>query len=250
MRCIDLNADLGEGDDCDAELMQVISSCNVACGGHAGDADSIARTVALALTSNVVVGAHPSYADRDGFGRRAEFQGGDDLYEALSAQVRDFADIAASLGARVMHLKPHGALYNDAAHDAERAEIVVRVTQELPGPCWLVGPPGSALEAAATHYGLRYIREGFVDRAYDETGALVARTATGAVYDTVESMIAQALSLVLDQAVTAIDGSHVAAIVDTLCIHGDTPGAAAAARAVRAALEHRNVDIRSPGCAV
>lgn len=249
MTSIDLNADLGEGDDCDAELMQVISSCNVACGGHAGDADSIAKTVALALTCNVAVGAHPSYADRDGFGRRAEFQSGDELYEALSAQVGVFADIAASLGVRVMHLKPHGALYNDAAHDAGRAEIVARVTQELRGSCCLVGPPGSALEHAASRSGLPYVREGFVDRAYDKNGALVSRTMAGAVYNKIEPMIAQALSLVLEHAVTAVDGSRIASMVDTLCIHGDTPGAGVAARAVRAALEKKDVDIRSPGFA-
>ncbi|NNC77913.1 MAG: 5-oxoprolinase subunit PxpA [Woeseiaceae bacterium] len=246
MTSIDLNADLGEGGAFDAELMQCISSCNIACGGHAGDSDSMAATIALALTNGVAVGAHPSYNDREGFGRQSGFQQGNDLYMALFRQCESLADIAAALGAPITHLKPHGALYNDAAKDAALADIVARVTLEMPGICSLVGLPGSELQQAARRHGLDFIGEGFVDRAYDGTGALVSRTQAGAVYEDVDQMIAQALSLAIKREVTAFNGSNITASVDTLCIHGDTPGAGAAAKAIRLALEVAGVSIRRP----
>lgn len=250
MATIDLNADLGEGDAHDAELMQCISSCNVACGGHAGDSDSIAATITLALAHGVSVGAHPSYPDREGFGRRSGFQQGDDLYTSLSRQCETLADIAAALGAPVTHLKPHGALYNDAARDRSLADIVARVTLEMPGSCRLVGLPGSELQHAAQRHGNRFVGEGFVDRAYDDSGTLLSRSVPGAVYENVDQMIAQALSLAINREVIAVDGSHIPSLVDTLCIHGDTAGAGAAARAIRTALEDAGVEIRSPGAAL
>ncbi|MFQ5610252.1 MAG: LamB/YcsF family protein, partial [Woeseiaceae bacterium] len=136
---IDLNADLGEGDVFDDELLQVVSSCNVACGGHTGDADSMMRTVRTAIANGVAVGAHPAYPDRDGFGRVSGFLRGDELYESLSQQVTNLADIVAELGARLTHVKAHGALYNDAVRDAELADVIARVASEAAGDPALVG---------------------------------------------------------------------------------------------------------------
>lgn len=242
---IDLNADLGEGCASDAELLCVVSSCNIACGGHAGDADSMARTVQLAIANGVAVGAHPSYPDREDFGRRSLSMGGDELYESLTSQVESLLDIAGELGARVRHLKPHGALYNDAAGSAELADIVARVAAELPGDVCLVGPPGSELECAAAGNDLVFIAEAFVDRAYRPDGRLAPRSEQGAVYADVERMVAQALSLATSNEVTTADGTIVSVPARTFCVHGDTPGAAEAARSIRSALEANGIAIRS-----
>ena len=133
MTSIDMNADLGEGDACDAELLRIVSSCNIACGGHAGDRASMEQTVAAAIRNGVAIGAHPSYPDRPGFGRVSNFLAGDALYESLTGQVTTLADIAAELGAKLAHVKAHGALYNDAVRSRELADIIARVTAEAKG---------------------------------------------------------------------------------------------------------------------
>lgn len=244
---IDLNADLGEGAPYDKALLQVVSSCNVACGGHTGNADSMATTVRLAMQNGVAVGAHPSYPDRDGFGRRSRHTSGDALYESLSDQATALVDIAAQLGVSLAHLKPHGALYNDAAIDADLADIIARVTAELPGEPQLVGLPNSELAQAASRHALKFVAEAFVDRAYAADGKLVARSEAGAVYDDFKQIAAQAVSLATEETVRAITGEIIRAHADTLCIHGDTPGADVAARVVRAALDERGVNIRQIG---
>lgn len=245
MLSIDLNADLGEGDAYDAALLKTVSSCNIACGGHAGDAATMAATIRLALENGVAVGAHPSYPDRDGFGRESGFMSGDALYDALTEQATALVDIAADLGARVTHLKPHGALYNDAADDAGLADIVARVAAEMPGHVSLVGLPQSELQHAASRHGVGFVAEAFIDRAYAPDGRLVSRAETGAVHDDIGTIISQAVSLAVDKAVRASNGEVIAADADTLCIHGDTPAADRAARAVRDALEERGVEIRA-----
>lgn len=246
MPTIDLNADLGEGGDYDAGLLQIVSSCNVACGGHAGDERSMAETVRIALEHGVAIGAHPSYPDREGFGRTSGVLSGDALYESLTGQVTALVDIAAELGAGLTHLKPHGALYNDAADDAELADICARVAFETPGDVSLVGLPGSELHAAAANNGIAFIGEAFIDRAYTADGRLVPRAEAGAVHKNIDVVTAQALSLACNRCVHAVSGERVAIAADTLCIHGDTPGADAAARAVRAALEAHGINVRAP----
>ena len=245
MTTIDLNADLGEGDAYDAELLQVVSSCNIACGGHAGDTRSIAATIREALANGVSIGAHPAYPDREGFGRRSRFLSGDPLRDALGSQLRDFGREAARLDATVTHVKPHGTLYTDAVVDAELAGIIAGVVAGLPGKPALVGQPQTELEAAARAHGLRFIAEAFVDRAYRPDGQLVPRSEPGAVHDDIVRIQRQAVSIARDGRVQSLDGGTVAVRADTLCIHGDTPGAAAAARAVREALENEGVEIRA-----
>ena len=149
MSSIDLNSDLGEGDAYDEELLRIVSSCNVACGGHAGDAQSMAATVRCAIGNGVCVGAHPGYPDREGFGRVSGFLGGNALYESLTEQVTSLADIAGQLGARLTHVKAHGALYNDAVANSELADIIARVTAEAPGSPAFMGMANTELQHAA-----------------------------------------------------------------------------------------------------
>lgn len=245
MARIDLNADLGEGDPHDEELLQVVSSCNVACGGHAGDAESMALTVRSAIANGVAVGAHPGYPDRDGFGRNNGFMDGDALYESLTEQVTTLADVAAHLGARLAHVKPHGALYNDAVRNQALADIIARVVAEAPGGPAFVGMANTELEFAARRHGLEFVAEAFVDRAYEPDGTLVSRKEPGAVHEELSVATTQAVRLAENNEVTARDGATISVSADTLCIHGDTPGAAEKARAVRDVLESHGVEIRA-----
>ena len=245
MAAIDLNSDLGEGDAYDEELLAIVSSCNVACGGHAGDEASMARTVLVAIENGVSVGAHPGYPDREGFGRMSRFLTGDALYQSLTAQVAALADIAVQLGTRLTHVKPHGALYNDAVGDSELSDIIARVTAEAPGSPAFMGMANTELQKAAERHGLDFIAEAFVDRAYEPDGTLVSRKEPGAVHSELSVATTQAVGLATRGQVTSRDGSVISVEADTLCIHGDTPGAAEAARAVRDVLESHGVEIRA-----
>lgn len=244
MSSIDINADIGEGDPYDAELLSIVSSCNIACGGHAGDANSMRETVKVALDNGVAIGAHPSYPDREGFGRRSGFQGGTDLLNSLVSQICALQEIVVEQGARIRHVKPHGALYNDAAVDVSLAETVAEAVLEAGGDVQLVGPPGSELQCAAERHGLGFLSEAFIDRAYLADGRLMPRTESGAVHVSLEKILAQAVSLAARGSVTSIDGKRIMICADTLCVHGDTPGAADAARAVRRELQEQGIEIR------
>ena len=233
MQYIDLNADLGEGDPYDDKLLAIVSSCNIACGGHAGNDESMRTTVAAAIANNVAVGAHPSYPDREGFGRRSAFLKGEALRASLISQVQALIVAANEQGTTLTHVKPHGALYNDAVNDAELARTIASAIAEVIPDAAMVGLPDSELQKAAEESSLTFVGEGFVDRAYREDGQLVPRSEPGAVHDSLDLVLPQAVSLV---------GS-----VDTLCIHGDTPDAAVTARAVRSALEQQGVTIRALG---
>ncbi len=245
MAVIDLNADLGEGAPYDEELLKIVSSANIACGGHAGDTETMARTVRSAIANGVAVGAHPGYPDREGFGRESGFTKGDELYESLTEQVTGLDDIAAELGAKLTHVKPHGALYNDAVRDRELADIIARVVAEAPGEPAFVGMANTELELAASRHGLTFIAEAFVDRAYEADGTLVSRKEPGAVHEDLNVATTQAVRLAEDGQATARNGEVVSVHADTLCIHGDTPGAAEKARAVRDVLESNGVEIRA-----
>jgi UPF0271 protein len=245
MSTVDLNADLGEGDAYDDALLRIVSSCNIACGGHAGDTESMAATVRAAIGNGVCAGAHPGYPDRNGFGRVSGFLRGDPLYQSLTEQVAAITDIAAQLGTRITHVKPHGALYNDALADPELADIIARVTVEAHGEPAFVGMANTELEFAARRHGIDFVAEAFVDRAYEPEGTLVSRSSPGAVHQDLNVITTQAAGLAKSRQVTASDGSVIAVRADTLCIHGDTPGAAEAARAVRDVLESHGVEIRA-----
>lgn len=244
---IDLNADLGEGDYHDVELLTLVSSCNIACGGHAGDVQSMNSTVAMAIASGVSIGAHPSYPDRDGFGRRSRFLTDSTLRSKLVEQIRSLRVIADERGASVTHVKPHGALYNDAAVDSQiAADVASAVVQASPGAA-LVGLPASELEFAARSLDLPFISEAFMDRAYRDDGQLVPRGQLGAVLSDVQQIVAQAVSLATENKVETHSKRRIDVAADTLCVHGDTPGAARIALAVRDELERRGVEIRAIG---
>jgi len=242
---IDLNSDLGEGEACDAELLEIVSSCNIACGGHVGDVDSMAATVAAALTNGVATGAHPSYPDRQGFGRRSGFLSGDALLASLVVQVQSLRAVCDTLGTSMTHVKPHGALYNDAAENVEIAALIIKVFNELHDRTSLVGPPDCELESMAQQHGVPYVREAFVDRAYLASGRLVPRSDAGAVHEDLNVIASQAVSIAVEQRVLSQNGDVISLVADTLCVHGDAPGATAAATSVRDVLQQRGVQIRA-----
>lgn len=245
MPSIDLNADLGEGDAHDLELLQIVSSCNVACGGHAGDADSMTATVRAAVANGVAVGAHPSYPDREGFGRQSNFLAGAELRDSLQEQVDALVTVVQAEGATLTHVKPHGALYNDAAKDRSLADVIAAVVRDRVQAAVLVGPPASELQAAASDAGIGFLAEAFIDRVYQADGSLVPRAEPGAVHSELNAITTQAVQLAMNRSVVAQSGEEITVLADTLCIHGDTAGAAEAARAVRDVLEANGVEIRA-----
>lgn len=236
---IDLNADVGEGYD-DRALLPLLTSVNVACGGHAGDERSMGETVAAARRLGLVIGAHPSYPDREHFGRREIALPPVELEASIIAQIATLDRIA---GAALAHVKPHGALYNQAARDLRLARVVARAVRAVNPSLGLMGLSGSLLLEAAREIGLRAIAEAFADRRYAADGALAPRALAGALIGEPSEAAEQALRIVRDGEVVAIDGSLVAVSADTLCVHSDTPGAAAIAAAVRRRLLEAGVEI-------
>jgi len=248
---IDLNADMGEslglwlmGED--AALVRLVTSVNVACGFHAGDPLTIRRTVRLALDAGAVVGAHPGYPDLIGFGRRAMDLSPDELEAAVLYQVAALDGIVRAEGGRLAHVKPHGALYHRAAADKATAAAVAGAIARIDDRLRVVGPAGSALLVAAAERGLPTTPEAFADRVYEPDGRLRDRTLPGALHAAPGAAAVQAVSIARDGLVVASDGSHLRVEADTLCIHGDTPGAPAIARAVRDALLDAGIALRAP----
>jgi UPF0271 protein len=252
MRRIDLNADVGEGlgpwrmgDD--ESLIPLVTSVNIACGAHAGDPLTMRRTVRLALQAGISMGAHPGYPDLVGFGRREFALSPDELEASVLAQVGALAAIARAEGASLAHVKAHGALYHCAAIDRRLADAIATAVARLDGTLRLVGPPGSALLAAAESFGLATTSEGFADRAYETDGSVRASRLPGAVLGDPDAVARQAVSIARDGRVTAADGSRVVVIADSICLHGDVTGAVANALAVRAALVAAGIAIAAPG---
>jgi UPF0271 protein len=256
---IDLNADVGEGRSAavgeastpgsrgDAALMPSITSANVACGFHAGDPGVMRATVALAREHGVAVGAHPGFPDLEGFGRRELQLSPRDVEDFVVYQVGALAAIAAAQGVRLQHVKPHGALFNMAVRDAALADAIARAAAVIDRALMLFGLPGSELVAAGERAGLRTAREGFADRAYQPDGTLVPRSQAGAVIHDPEIVVDRAVRMVREGTVEAIDGSRVPVTIDTLCVHGDTPGAAELAAKIRRALIDAGIAIKAVG---
>jgi 5-oxoprolinase (ATP-hydrolysing) subunit A len=247
-RQIDLNADVGEsfgpwsmGDD--ERLIPLVSGVNIACGAHAGDPVTIARTVRLALAHGAAIGAHPGYPDLAGFGRRDLDMAPDELEGSLIVQVGAIQAIARSQGAMVGHVKPHGALYNRAARDLGLATTIAEAIARLDPGLVLVGLAGSALLEAGRTAGLGVRSEGFADRAYEADGSLRDRRKEGAILDPTGAA-AQAVAIARHGAVTLADGQSLAVDADTICIHGDGPAAVETAVAIRAALAAAGIDVR------
>jgi UPF0271 protein len=230
----------------DADVLSHVTSANIACGFHAGDPATMRKTVDLAVERGVSIGAHPGLPDLAGFGRRAIEVTPDEAYEMVVYQVGALAAFAAARGARLAHVKPHGALYNMAAARAPLAEAIARAVRDVDRALMLFGLAGSRLIAAARSAGLVAVEEVFADRRYAANGSLVPRSEPGAVIDDTKLAVRQAVRMVREGLVTAIDGSEVRVHADTICIHGDTPGAAEHARALRAALSDAGIDVVAP----
>ncbi|MGK5628877.1 LamB/YcsF family protein, partial [Streptomyces sp. URMC 123] len=239
-RALDLNADLGEGfgrwslTDDDA-LLSIVTSANVACGFHAGDPATMRRVCERAAERGVRIGAQVSYRDLAGFGRRSMEVPPEELAAEVAYQIGALEAFARAAGSRVAYVKPHGALYNRTVHDEEQAAAVVAGVTLAAGGRKLpvLGLPGSRLHTAAEEAGLPTVAEAFADRAYTAHGTLVPRREPGAVIHEPDAVVARSLSLARDRAVTALTGERVQVLARSLCLHGDTPGAAGLARRVR-----------------
>lgn len=232
---IELNADIGEGYD-DTALMPFVSRVSVACGGHVGDADSMIAALRVASEYDVAVGAHPSYPDRAGFGRRPLGATPDQVAAWVLEQTEALAEHAARLGMRLSHVKPHGALYNVAAVDVAVAAAIVRAVAAVDPGLQLIGLSGSLLIAEGRVAGLAVLNEAFVDRRYHASGQLVSRETPGAVLSDPELAAHQALALAEGRPLGTTDGGNLQVAADTLCLHSDNPHALPIARAVHAAI--------------
>jgi 5-oxoprolinase (ATP-hydrolysing) subunit A len=236
---IDLNCDMGENSGSDEEIMPYVTSANIACGFHAGDETSMRATARLAKRYGVAVGAHPSWKDIEGFGRREMLLPPDEVEALILYQIDALAAIAKSEGTEICHVKPHGALYNQAAKDKILAKAIAKAVKGFGGELILVGLAGSELIKAGIDIGLEIANEGFPDRNYNPNGTLVSRNQSNAIIETPDEVAAHAVTL----ARNGIDfaGQHVR--VDTLCLHGDHPRAAQNAKLVRDALEKSGIEI-------
>lgn len=250
MRAIDLNCDCGEsfgpwtlGDD--EGILRHVTSANIACGGHAGDPLVMRRTVVICRELGVAVGAHPGYPDLQGFGRRALPLSPPEVEATVLAQLGALYAIARAEGVALRHVKPHGALYNVAAVTPAVAEAIARAVAGFDRGLILVGLAGSQLVAAGEAAGLRVAREAFADRGYSADGTLLPRGTPGALIHEPADNLAQALGIIVDGQVSAPDGAAVPVAADTICLHGDTPGAAARAAQLRAGLEAAGVLVRA-----
>lgn len=248
-RTIDLNCDLGEVPDLiaagiDRQLLSIVTSANIACGGHAGDEGTIRQSVRDALAAGVAIGAHPGYPDRANFGRMEVGLSVAEIEASVREQLVAFDEFARAEGGKVRHVKPHGALYHAAMSRPEVADAVARAAMPWSKSLILVGQAGASGLNVWSGMGFRVRGEAFADRRYEADGTLRARTREGAVFHNSSDVEAQAVRIALGQGAIASDGSVVAINAETICVHGDTPGAVKLARRVRNALEAAGVQCR------
>jgi len=240
---IDLNADLGEGCAHDVEILASVSSINVACGWHAGSADEMLSLVRAARASGVAIGAHPSFPDRVNFGRREMNLPLDSVRAGLLYQIGALDALIRAEGGALAHVKPHGALYNQAAREPELAHCIAQAIRDFNPRLKVMGLAGSRLIEAVRAHGLTALEEGFADRGYSSNGHLLARGTAGALIENETAMLAQVLSMVRTGTVIAQDGAPCRLHVDTICLHGDGPHALAFARAIRSRLRQEGIEV-------
>jgi UPF0271 protein len=251
MKTVDINCDMGESYGAwkmgeDAAVMPYITSANVACGFHGGDPGTIRSTVKLALEHGVAIGAHPSLPDLQGFGRRVMKISPQDMYDLVLYQAGAVEAFARAAGARLHHVKCHGALYNMAANDAGLAEAMARAVKDLGGGLILYALSNSLMMKTAKKLGIRVAGEVFADRGYADDGTLAPRGSPGAMIEDAALAAQRAVSMVEDGYVTALSGVRVPVAPDTLCLHGDQPGAVAFAKAIRKAFSEHGIAVASP----
>jgi 5-oxoprolinase (ATP-hydrolysing) subunit A len=249
---IDLNCDMGEGYGAwtmgdDEALAPLVSSMNVACGFHASDPGTMRRTVRLARRHDVAVGAHPSFPDRVGFGRRELSATPEEVRDDVTYQVGALWAFCRAEGVPLRHVKPHGALYNLAARDERLAGAICEAVRAVDPALAVVGLAGSRMAEVARRMGARWVGEAFADRAYAPDGALVSRRVAGAVIADAEAVAERVVRLAREGRVVAVDGTELRIEAGTVCLHGDTPGAVGLARAVRGRLEKEGIEVRAPG---
>ncbi|MBN3728866.1 5-oxoprolinase subunit PxpA [Burkholderia sp. Ac-20379] len=246
---IDLNADLGEGCGADEALLDLVTSANIACGWHAGGAQAMRDCVRWAIERRVAIGAHPSFLDPDNFGRKEMDLPPGEIYAGVLYQLGALAAIARAEGGRLAHVKPHGALYNQAARDPQIAEAVVAAIRDFDPSLAVFGLANSGFVAAARQAGLTAVEEVFADRGYRADGSLVPRSQPGALVHDEADMLARTLEMVRGRQVQAVTGEWVPLNAQTVCLHGDGPHALAFAQRIRAALEQAGVTLTAPGAA-
>jgi len=242
---IDLNADLGEGAGSDEALLGLVSSANIACGWHAGDAKTMRQCVRWAIEHGVAIGAHPSFPDRENFGRSTMHLPPDEIVANVLYQVGALAAIVKAEGGKLSHVKPHGQLYNQAVKEPELADALCEAVRRFDPSLRFFGLAGSGMIDAARRAGLTPVEEVFADRGYMPDGSLVPRSQPGALIEDEEQSLAQTLSLVRDRKVTAIDGSTVSVNAQTVCLHGDGAHALAFARRIRDRLQQEGIAVRA-----
>ncbi|MCH5362043.1 5-oxoprolinase subunit PxpA [Escherichia fergusonii] len=242
---IDLNADLGEGCASDAELLTLVSSANIACGFHAGDAQTMQASVREAVKNSVAIGAHPGFPDRENFGRTAMQLPPETVYAQTLYQIGALAAITHAEGGVMRHVKPHGMLYNQAAKDPQLADAIAKAVHACDPALILVGLAGSELIRAGKHYGLTTRQEVFADRGYQADGSLVPRSQPGALIEDEEQSLAQTLEMVQNGRVKSITGEWTPVEAHTVCLHGDGEHALAFARRLRAAFLERGIAVQA-----
>jgi UPF0271 protein len=242
---IDLNCDMGEGIGADASIMPYISSANIACGYHAGDEETMRKTIELAIKYKVAIGAHPSFPDRENFGRKEMQLSPSAIYELVIKQIDILHAIALSCGAGLHHVKPHGALYNVAAKDTEIAKAIAQAVKDCDKNLFLVGLSGSYSISEAKRIGLKTLSEVFADRTYMEDGNLTPRSHPNALIEETEKAVQQVLQIIKEKTVTTVSGKVIPIIAESVCIHGDGRQAVAFAKRIHAALQKEHIKIQS-----
>ena len=243
---VDINADLGESAGQDAELFKLISSANIATGFHAGDSDTMHAAVSAAKEHGVAAGAHPSFFDRENFGRKELQVDNQEVFEAVAYQLGVFQAIASAVSVRPNHVKPHGALYNMAVRDKELAGSIARAIESVDPKLILFAPDKSELARAGEAHGLQIAREIFADRNYLSDGWLVPRTRRDALLRDPKEAAERVLRMLREGKVRSVEGRDVDVRGETICVHGDTPGAVEFARELRSQLEREGVKISAP----
>lgn len=250
MTSIDLNCDMGESFGAwrmgnDAEIMDFVSSINIACGFHAGDASTMRETVQLAVEKNVSIGAHPGFPDLQGFGRRAMSLSAQEIFDVVLYQISALKGICEAFGATLHHVKPHGALYNQAAKDEKTAEAIVEAVKKIDANLIFYGLSGSFLISEAEKIGLKTASEAFADRTYQTDGSLTNRRQPNALIDSTEKFVAQILQMIESQTVTTVEGEIIAIKAETICIHGDGTHALEFAKKINRSLSEKGISVET-----
>lgn len=245
MKSIDLNCDLGEGLTTDEQIIPLISSANIACGYHAGDVDTMKRTIELCLQQHVAIGAHPSWQDKENFGRTEMQKTAEDIYDFVTAQLSVIAQLAKEQGGVLHHVKPHGALYNQSAKDRKIAAAIAKAVYDFDPSLILFGLSESISLTEATALDLQTAHEVFADRTYQDDGSLTLRSQPNALIKDEQTSLQQVLQMINTQTVTSVTGKIITLKADTICIHGDGSNAVAFAKTISSALKQAHIDIKA-----